>query len=104
MVESIFEIIVFTLGVWGMIFTIKNRRNMPGGLYGISQNKYEIINKDKFNYILCRRSYTLSIYFVFIGIIAILTKSFIPITFAGISPVIILLFNIKAKKYVKFFN
>ena len=101
MVESIFQIIVFSLGVWGMIFTIKNRRNMPGGLYGISQHKYEIINKDKFNYILCRRSYALSIYLIFI---AIITKYFLPIIFVGLSPIIILAFNIKAKKYVKFFN
>ncbi|PRR81196.1 hypothetical protein [Clostridium vincentii] len=104
MVEIIFQIIVFSLGVWGMIFTIKNRRTMPGGLYGILQNKYEIINKDKLNSILCMRSYALSIYFIFISIIAILTKNFLPIVFLGLTPIIFVAFNIKAKKYVKFFD
>lgn len=79
MFATIVGFTILLLSLWRLIYiviwTSKNRRNMCNMLLFVShQEKYEVINKEKFNYLMLLHDCILVIAGICIGIIATLTK------------------------------
>ncbi|WP_291636037.1 hypothetical protein [Clostridium sp.] len=101
MLIRVFGIIYLVLGIWGLIFSIKNIRNMPVAIFGMPQEKYEVTNKEKFNCIMVKQSFILSVYIIFIGIFGILTNNSISLWLGCIAPIVNVIFRFIAKRYIK---
>lgn len=98
MIQTILGIIFLLLGIWGLIFVIMYRKNMPISLFGVSEDKYEVINKDKINTIMIIECLTISIYIILVSLIIISTAKFYLL---GMVPLIGLFYRFIAKRYVK---
>ena len=101
MLYNILGLIFIILAIWGGIFTLNNKNNMPLSVYGLQKEKYEVIDKNKFNSIMVTQSIFLSIYISLTGILCMLSKQPACIILPAFTIYINIIFSKKAKKYIK---
>lgn len=97
----IIGIIFVLLGIWGGVFTIRNSKNMPPSVFGISRAKYQIVNKEKFNNVMIKQGYTFSIYCIVLGSFFIFTGNFESISLASTIIFTNVIYRFISKRYIK---
>jgi len=101
MLYNILGVIFIILAIRGVIFTLNNKNNMPLSVYGLQKEKYQVIDKNKFNRIMVTQSIFLSIYILLTGVLCIISKELACIILPALSIYINIIFSKKAKKYIK---
>jgi hypothetical protein len=97
----IIALIPLILGIYGLIFTFRNKNNMPFGLFGVQQKNYEVIKKKEFNNVMIKQSLFVSLYIIFISIFIFIRKSPKTLMYLSLIPAIQLLFTVISKKYLE---
>lgn len=97
----IISFISFCLGIYELIFTINNIKDMPFGVFAVSEKNCEILDKKKFNNIMIIQSLFISTYFVLISIIVSTEKHHSSVIYLSLIPLMNLFFAKLSKKYIQ---
>jgi hypothetical protein len=97
----IIALIPLIIGVYGLIFTCRNKNNMPFGLFGVNQKNYEVINKKEFNNVMIKQSLFISLCSIFVAVFIFIRKSPTACMYLLFIPLIQLLFTKVSRKYLK---
>lgn len=93
-------VISIVVSIWAIIFTIRNKDNMPPSIRGLKRENYKIIDKENFNKIMVIKEICMIIVLMTFGVLIIITETgnFIYILLSG--GVIDLYLSNKSKKYI----
>ncbi|MDR3598027.1 hypothetical protein [Clostridium sp.] len=94
-------IVCFILGIWQIIFTLNNKNDMPHYVQGLKKEKYEVIDKDKFNNIMVTQSIVQVILILLTGVLYVISKNLECCVLASGSIFPNIIFSIKVRKYIK---
>lgn len=97
----IIALIPLILGIYGLIFTFRNKNNMPFGLFGVNQKNYEVINKKEFNNVMIKQSLFIALYSILVALFIFIRKSPTACMYLSFIPAIQLLFTKISKKHLK---
>lgn len=101
MLYNVLGTIYIGLSVWGGIFILRNKKDMPFDVYRLKKENYIIIDKDRFNSIMLKQSLVLFIWILFSGSLCIFSKMEIGIVLPTFSIFVNMIFAEQAKKYIK---
>lgn len=101
MLNSIAGIIFIIAAIWGVIYTLYNKKHMPFSVFGLQKEKYQVINKERFNNVMLTQSICLSMCFGLIGFLCMFINEIVIPTLACLNIFIQILFAIKAKKSIE---
>lgn len=100
MLYNIMGVLFILGGLWGSIFTIKNKTHMPRSVFALHNDKYKVVNKEKFNNLMIIQSFTVSMWFLLAGILCMFKKEPFAMLLPSFNVFINIIFSKRAKRYI----
>lgn len=93
--------IFITFAIWGGIYTLNNKNNMPFSVFGLQKETYQIIDNKKFNSIMLTQSIFISVWLLFTGVLCLFIDEALFMSLPSWSIFLMIIFSKKAKKCIK---